>query len=91
MGTPAQSMSLQVDSGSSEIWVNPVCSTSPAPAACSNFPRYTQSKSTSAVDMKKTFSLGYSGGSAAGAYVTDTFTIGSKWSYFHYILKMLIT
>lgn len=47
IGTPAQTVTLIVDTGSPNTWVNPVCETANIPADCELFPPFNPRKSTS--------------------------------------------
>ena len=54
LGMPGQTVSVNVDTGSSELWVNPECSTSYNPAYCESFGRFTESTT-----FHKTQNTGY--------------------------------
>ncbi|KAI2642489.1 aspartic peptidase domain-containing protein [Xylaria nigripes] len=75
IGTPAQSVSVQLDTGSFELWVNPDCSN------LQNFPdldfceaggHYDPSSSSSVVKLPDEKNLTYGIGSASIRYVRDT-------------------
>ncbi|KAI6081483.1 acid protease [Hypoxylon rubiginosum] len=80
VGTPAQNLTLQLDTGSSDIWV-PSSSASVCEQASDDgctFGSFDSSKSTSfTVVGEDAFSISYvDGSSSTGDYITDTFQIG---------------
>jgi len=77
IGTPGQTVTVILDTGSPDLWVNPTCSTSGQPAYCRQFPRFDPSESSSLVDDGFRGTLRYGKGNVSLAYVTDTITIGS--------------
>ncbi|KAI1212442.1 acid protease [Annulohypoxylon truncatum] len=79
LGTPAQSIRMHLDTGSSDLWVNTassaLCSTSSKPCAFAG--TYTANSSSTYNYVGSWFNISYVDGSGAtGDYVTDTFTIG---------------
>ncbi len=83
LGTPGQAVPVLVDTGGSELWVNPTCSQSGDPAFCATQARFTVS--TSLVDFgvqgQVSWDRGLSGaGSASFEYVADYVGIGCKWT-----------
>jgi hypothetical protein len=85
LGTPPQSVYLILDTGSSETWVDPECSTASTAKQvleCESYPTYDPYNSSTAVDLGYTFDLSYGKGSASGEYLEDTFYIGgiSSWT-----------
>ncbi|KAF7960908.1 hypothetical protein EAE96_000580 [Botrytis aclada] len=51
IGYPPQSITLSIDTGSSDVWVNPQCVISRWASFCSSYPQYYPMKSTSFVPM----------------------------------------
>ncbi|KAJ2891404.1 aspartic proteinase precursor [Zalerion maritima] len=79
IGTPAQSLRLHVDTGSSDLWVNTdsstLCQNSPDP--CTYAGTYDANSSSTYSYVGSYFNISYVDGSgASGDYVTDTVTIG---------------
>ncbi|KAA8575189.1 hypothetical protein EYC84_004386 [Monilinia fructicola] len=77
IGYPAQSITLSIDTGSSDLWVNPQCSTSGWTSFCNSYPQYDPTKSTSFVPLSQALNLAYGIGAVTGAYATDNFGMGS--------------
>jgi hypothetical protein len=80
LGTPAQSLMFQVDTGSSDLWVNVAtsdgCDAKGNPCAASG--TYSANSSSTYKYISSDFNITYADGSgAAGDYVSDTLTIGS--------------
>ncbi|KAK1753950.1 aspartic peptidase domain-containing protein [Echria macrotheca] len=75
LGTPGQTVPVQIDTGSSELWVNPICSQANDPAFCAAQPRFTLS--TTLVDYGVQGSYTYGSGYADWEYVGDYVRIGS--------------
>ncbi|RDW89607.1 acid protease-1 [Coleophoma cylindrospora] len=79
LGTPAQSLRLHLDTGSSDLWVNTPTSSicSAKGSACKYAGTYTANSSSTYSYVSSVFNISYVDGSgAAGDYATDTFTIG---------------
>ncbi|KAJ8120915.1 hypothetical protein ONZ43_g2506 [Nemania bipapillata] len=78
VGTPAQKVTLQLDTGSSDIWVpstdSSVCE--PQGQGCT-FGSFDADKSSTAVLINQDFEIAYvDGSSSRGDYIADTFAIG---------------
>ncbi|KAI1104238.1 acid protease [Jackrogersella minutella] len=79
LGTPAQSVRMHLDTGSSDLWVNTaaseICSQSSKPCAFAG--TYTANSSSTYGYVGSWFNISYVDGSgASGDYVTDTLAIG---------------
>lgn len=79
LGTPAQSLRLHLDTGSSDLWVNTnssvLCSQASKP--CSFAGTYNANTSSTYNYVGSYFNISYVDGSgASGDYVTDTITVG---------------
>jgi len=70
IGTPAQSMRVVYDTGSSNLWVNNI-----KPGFFSSHKRYVRSDSSSYVKNGSTFNIAYGSGPVAGQYSRDTVSI----------------
>ncbi|KAH7127419.1 aspartic peptidase domain-containing protein [Dactylonectria macrodidyma] len=74
IGTPGQSVKVNFDTGSNELWVNAQCSAASNPDLCNTFPQFTESSSL--VDLGQTGQITYGAGSVDFNYVQDFVTIG---------------
>ncbi|KAF7544853.1 hypothetical protein G7Z17_g9636 [Cylindrodendrum hubeiense] len=77
IGTPSQTIRVSLDTGSWELWVNAECSTSNDEAVCETYPRFTESESSSWVDLGTYGGLSYGSGWANVNYGQDTIGVGS--------------
>ncbi|KAH7324290.1 aspartic peptidase domain-containing protein [Stachybotrys elegans] len=75
VGTPGQTVAVQVDTGSEELWVNPECASSIDPAFCQSTGRFTQS--TTLVDLITRGGKQYPLGNAEWEYGLDYVGVGS--------------
>ncbi|PMD38664.1 acid protease, partial [Hyaloscypha variabilis F] len=80
VGTPPQLVDVQIDTGSSELWVNPTCSNAWNPYGCAENGFYKPASSSTKVLTPDTFSIQYGIGSASGLYVLDNIAMGSTYS-----------
>jgi len=71
IGTPAQSMRVVYDTGSSNLWVNNI-----KPGWFSKHQRYVHKDSSTYVKNGSTFNIAYGSGPVAGEYSRDTVNIG---------------
>lgn len=74
-GQGTQVVDVLLDTGSFELFVNPVCATSDVPDLCSSFGSYNSSASRHSVAMKQPFNIRYGGGSASGQYYKDNISL----------------
>ncbi|KUJ08226.1 acid protease [Mollisia scopiformis] len=75
IGTPPQPIDVLLDTGSSELWVNPTCSSSYNPTVCDELPRYDPALSSTSEDLDGTFDIAYGTGDVSGEYWWDTVSI----------------
>jgi hypothetical protein len=75
IGTPAQAVKVNFDTGSAELWINPVCSKSSDPAFCETFGRFNGSQTY--VDAHTSSEIRYGTGYAKLEYGYDYVQIGS--------------
>jgi hypothetical protein len=76
IGTPPQPVAVQLDTGSTELWVNPTCASSQLPDYCNDLPRYVPGSSTSSNDTAYDFQVTYGSGDVTGKYHLDTMAAG---------------
>ena len=81
IGTPAQDLSLHIDTGSSDLWTNvassEICAYRGDP--CSSAGTYNANSSSTYKFVNSDFNVSYADGSgAAGDYATDTVSIGGQ-------------
>ncbi|KAF2670752.1 acid protease [Microthyrium microscopicum] len=77
IGSNNQPISVQFDTGSFELWVNPSCSTGLNPSFCSSLPRYDPATSTTAKGLNSSHSIIYGSGNATLADYTDKVQLGT--------------
>ena len=87
IGTPGQALSLQIDTGSSDIWVevtgSQLCQSRGDPCGASG--TYDNTSSTTYHYLNSLFNIQYADGSqAAGDYATESFQIGSNFPRFEF-------
>ena len=80
VGTPAQSLTLILDTGSPDTWVNPSCATANVPSDCRSFPQFDPKKSSSLKTTNAEELLVYGIGNATVQYVRETVTIGCAYA-----------
>ncbi|KXJ89458.1 aspartic peptidase domain-containing protein [Microdochium bolleyi] len=74
-GGESQVVDVLLDTGSFELFVNPVCSKSDVPDLCDSFGRYNASESSKSKALGSSFSIQYGGGSASGEYYKDSISL----------------
>ncbi|KAI9810989.1 MAG: hypothetical protein M1827_005720 [Pycnora praestabilis] len=79
LGTPAQKLSLHIDTGSSDLWANSpksqICKSKGSP--CAGVGTYTANSSSTYKYVSSDFNISYVDGSGStGDYATDTLAIG---------------
>ncbi|KAL2148893.1 hypothetical protein VTH82DRAFT_1579 [Thermothelomyces myriococcoides] len=74
-GTPGQTVPVIFDTGSGELWVNPICSKSTEPDFCAAQPRFTDSSTFE--DLNQQGNITYGTGYAYIEMVSDYVAIGS--------------
>ncbi|KAJ3464753.1 hypothetical protein MRS44_009539 [Fusarium solani] len=75
MGTPGQTITVNLDTGSQELWVNPVCDKSNDVSFCESFGHFGESSTFTSINV--TGGLVYGTGYAYYNYGYDFITIGS--------------
>ncbi|KAK3504129.1 aspartic peptidase domain-containing protein [Neurospora crassa] len=77
IGTPPQTVTLILDTGSPDLWVNPQCETSGQEKYCNSFRQFDYTKSKTIQDLGAADILKYGKGNVTIEYVTDDVIIGS--------------
>ncbi|TVY43409.1 Candidapepsin, partial [Lachnellula occidentalis] len=80
LGSPFQRVTVIMDTGSSELWVNPDCTNSYSSQQCTSYGRYTPSSSSTSHDVGAKFAIRYGTGSVNGEYFTDNLSMGGTTS-----------
>lgn len=78
-----QVVDVLIDTGSFELWVNPVCATSNVPEFCEAFGQYDPTKSSTAfMILDDGFDITYGSGAARGVYYKDDIYISGELCLF---------
>ena len=81
IGTPAQPVVVQLDTGSTDLWVNPICSKADGASAqtyCESLPQFDYRASSTFTNLNDSYTLQYGKGEANIEWVTDTVSAGCK-------------
>ena len=83
VGNPAQSVFVQIDTGSFELWVNPQCSNLDSGDArfCATVGQYDTTRSSTSVPLGTSKQLRYGIGTANISYFTDDIAMPGSSSY----------
>jgi hypothetical protein len=77
LGTPGDKVTVNLDTGSAELWVNPVCEKAQQPQFCANFGHF--GESSTFVDLNTTGGVVYGTGYAYWNYGYDHVVIGCEY------------
>lgn len=84
IGTPAQKVSVILDTGSSELWVSPNCAAAGSEsnvAFCESLSQFDPNASTSLVDTGVSGEISYGKGHVDLEYVSDFVTVGCRFTF----------
>lgn len=76
IGTPPQNITVLVDTGSVNLWVNPDCANSGQESYCEQFAQFDYTQSSTIEDTGYQEDLSYGKGEVIVEYVTDVVSIG---------------
>lgn len=78
-----QVVDVLIDTGSFELWVDPVCSKSNVPEYCAAFGRYDPAQSSTSRKIDGSgFAIKYGSGQVAGDYYKDDIYISGEFTAF---------
>jgi len=77
IGTPPQRVMVMIDTGSYELWVNPLCINSDDPVLCGTYGHYYPQLSNTSSSVAGAFKVNYGTGSAQGLYYSDSIRLSS--------------
>ncbi len=77
IGTPPQKVTVLIDTGSYELWVNPQCVASPDPRLCGTLGHYYPQLSNTSLAVTGKFEASYGTGQAQGQYYLDSVKVSS--------------
>ena len=77
-GDNPQTVSVLLDTGSFEMWVNPNCSAANVQDYCEAFGHYDPKMSPTAKSLNTNFGIQYGQGSASGVYYKDDVYLSGK-------------
>ena len=81
IGTPGQPVTVLIDTGSDELWINPDCSTAGSDtneAFCNTLPRFDPAKSSSVNNTGEKGQITYGRGQVSFDYLADQVSIGGE-------------
>lgn len=78
IGTPPQNLTVLLDTGSYELWVNPTCKTATFPDDCESLPQYNITDSSTSEFQGTAGSVFYGKGNATLDWFTDVVRIGGE-------------
>jgi len=76
IGTPPQTLTVILDTGSHDLWVNPSCATANLPDYCAGFGQFDWTESKTFEDLEQGNIIRYGKGNVTYQWVRDTITIG---------------
>ncbi|KAK8065473.1 hypothetical protein PG997_012220 [Apiospora hydei] len=79
MGTPGQSITVAIDTASTELWVNPTCAAARGAADtqfCNSLPQFASARSSTAVDLYTSGGRQYRNGYVQWSYFYDNVAVG---------------
>lgn len=83
IGTPPQTITVILDTGSNDLWVNPSCATANIPDYCAQFAQFDWTASSTFQDLEEAHIITYGKGNVTYQWVADAVAIGGKlpsWS-----------
>lgn len=85
LGTPSQDITVLVDTGSVNLWVNPECDSSGQEEWCEGFAQFDYTSSSTIEDTGLEEDLSYGKGEVIVEYVTDVVTIGCMFQFLTFL------
>lgn len=79
IGTPPQTITVILDTGSNDLWVNPTCDTANLPEYCAGFNQFDWTASSTFLDLGKGNIIKYGKGNVTYEWVSDSVTIGGMF------------
>ncbi|KAM7208284.1 Aspartic peptidase domain containing protein [Naviculisporaceae sp. PSN 640] len=76
IGTPPQTITVILDTGSNDLWVNPTCVTANIPDYCNQFAQFDWTASSTLQDLEVAHIIRYGKGNVTFQWVADAVTIG---------------
>ena len=83
IGTPPQKVLVQLDTGSTDLWVNPSCNRQLSAANknyCRTLPIFQPADSSTFKDLGSSFDVSYGSGNVSLEWVSDSIGVGSESS-----------